>query len=96
MKITAEQVKKVAQLARLEITEEAVGPLAEQLAAILAYVEKLNQVNTGSVEPTAHAVELNNAFRTDGVHRHMETEKALANAPSRDEECFLVPAVMAR
>ena len=54
MKISSQQVEKVAQLARLDIAEDQVDQIAEQLAAILDYVEKLNEVDTQDVPPTAH------------------------------------------
>ena len=94
MKITSQQVEKVAQLARLDIAEDQVDQIAEQLAAILDYVEKLNEVDTHDVPPTAHAIDGTNAFREDKVHDHLANEKALANAPAKDEGGFVVPKVI--
>ena len=94
MKITAQQVQKVAELARLDIDDNQVDRLAEQLAAILAYMDKLNEVDTGDVAPTAHAIELINAFRDDAVHDHLDREKSLANAPQAEEGAFVVPKVI--
>lgn len=94
MKITAQQVQKVAELARLDIDDNQVDRLAEQLAAILAYMDKLNEVDTGDVAPTAHAIELTNAFRDDAVHDHLDREKSLANAPQAEEGAFVVPKVI--
>lgn len=94
MKITADQVRHVAGLARLEIDPAAVEKLAGELATILAYVEKLDEVDTRGVPPTSHALALTNAFREDVVHDHLSREQALKNAPSQDEGSFVVPKVI--
>lgn len=94
MKITADEVLHVAGLARLEIEPEAVERLAGELATILAYMEKLNEVDTRSVPPTSHAIALTNAFREDVVHEHLPREQALKNAPSQDSGSFVVPKVI--
>lgn len=94
MKITAEQVRHVAGLARLEIDSAAVEKLAGELATILAYVEKLDEVDTRGVPPTSHAIALTNAFRDDVVRDHLPREQALKNAPSQDEGSFVVPKVI--
>ena len=94
MKITAEQVRKVAELARLEIDDSDIAPLADQLGAILAYMEKLGEVNTDDIQPTAHAVDVSNAFRNDDVHPHLDRQRALANAPEKEEGGFVVPKVI--
>jgi len=94
MKITAEQVRHVAGLARLEIDPAAVEKLAAELATILAYVEKLDEVDTRGVPPTSHAIALTNAFRDDVVHEHLPREQALKNAPAQDEGSFVVPKVI--
>ncbi len=94
MEITAEQVQHVARLARLEIAPEAIEKLASELATILAYVEKLGEVDTQGVPPTSHAIELINAFREDVVHDHLPREQALRNAPAQDEGSFVVPRVI--
>ena len=94
MKLTAEDVKHVAALARLEIDPASVDALAEQLAGILDYVDKLAEVDTEDVAPTSHAIELTNAFREDVVRDHLSNEDALANAPSREDGSFVVPKVI--
>jgi len=65
MKITANEVEYVANLARLRFEEKEIEKFSRQLSDILVYVDKLNQIDTENVEPMAHAVELNNAFRED-------------------------------
>lgn len=94
MKITADQVQHVARLARLQIDPEAIEKLASELATILTYVDKLNEVDTQGVPPTSHAIELFNAFRDDEVHAHLPREQALNNAPSQDGGSFVVPKVI--
>jgi aspartyl-tRNA(Asn)/glutamyl-tRNA(Gln) amidotransferase subunit C len=94
MKITADQIQHVARLARLQIDPEAMEKLASELATILTYVDKLNEVDTEGVPPTSHAIELINAFRDDVVHAHLPREQALGNAPSQDAGSFVVPKVI--
>ena len=94
MKLTLEQVRHVATLARLEIEPREVERLAAQLASILDYVDTLSAVETGDVEATSHASALTNAFREDEVHDHLTSEAALENAPARQEGSFVVPRVI--
>jgi aspartyl-tRNA(Asn)/glutamyl-tRNA(Gln) amidotransferase subunit C len=93
-KIDEAQVKKVAKLARLELTEAEVEEFAGQLSAILDYVEKMNELDTDKVEPLAHCLPISNVFRQDRVKESLGTEKALANAPQRDGEFFKVPKIL--
>lgn len=94
MKITAEEVLHVAKLARLEIEPDSVDQMADQLATILTYVEKLGEVNTGNVSPTSHAIALTNAFREDEVRGSLPREEALENAPAKEDGGFVVPKVI--
>jgi aspartyl-tRNA(Asn)/glutamyl-tRNA(Gln) amidotransferase subunit C len=93
-KIDEEQVRKVARLARLELTEAEVEEFTGQLSAILDYVEKMNELDTGDVEPLAHCLPVSNVFREDEVKESLGAEKALANAPQRDGEFFKVPKIL--
>ena len=93
-KIDEAQVKKVAKLSRLELTEAEVEEFTEQLSAILDYVEKMNQLDTGNIEPLAHCLPINNVFREDCAKESLGTEKVLANAPDRDESFFKVPKIL--
>lgn len=94
MKITAEEVMHVAKLARLHIEPGAVDKLSRQVADILSYVDTLGQVDTRDVAPTTHATAMTNAFREDVVHDHLPPDKALANAPAREDQAFVVPKVI--
>ncbi|NPB09614.1 MAG: Asp-tRNA(Asn)/Glu-tRNA(Gln) amidotransferase subunit GatC [Thermodesulfobacteria bacterium] len=94
MSITKEEVLHVAHLARLEFSEEEVTRFTEQLADILSYVAKLNELDTSHVEPTYHALKLTNVFREDEVKESLPPEKALQNAPEREDNFFVVPKVI--
>ena len=93
-KISQAQVRKVAKLSRLEITDAEVQEFTGQLSAILDYVEKMNELNTDNVEPLAHCLPVSNVFRRDCVKESLGTEKTLANAPQRDGEFFKVPKIL--
>ena len=94
MKITADQIQHVAKLARLEIEPQAVNKLADQLATILSYVDKLEEVDTRDVPATSHAIALTNAFRPDEVRDSLPNDAALENAPAKEDGSFVVPKVI--
>ncbi len=94
MKITTEDVAHVARLARLELTPEETGIFTGQMDAILAYVEKLKELDTEGIIPTSHAVPLENAFRDDVARPGIGVSAALANAPHRAGSFYLVPKVI--
>ena len=93
-KITRSEVEHVARLARLALPEDELEALTGQMDAILGYVEKLNELDTTDIVPTAHAVPMENAFREDAVKESLGTEKALRNAPQSKGGCFRVPRVI--
>ena len=94
MKITRAEVEHVARLARLELTDGELDTFTGQMDAILAYVEKLNALDTEGIVPTSHAVPMENAFRADCPVDSIGVEAALANAPQRAESFFRVPKVI--
>ncbi|RQW76867.1 MAG: Asp-tRNA(Asn)/Glu-tRNA(Gln) amidotransferase subunit GatC [Geobacter sp.] len=94
MKITKAEVEHVAKLARLELTEDEKETFTGQMNGILAYVEKLNELETVSVLPTAHAVPMENSFREDEPAASIGIDNALANAPDRIDSFFRVPRVI--
>jgi len=94
MKITKDEVAYVATLARLELSEKAIDTFSGQIGDILAYVDKLNEVNTDGVPPTSHAISLSNAFREDKPVEHLDRDKALQNAPEKEDGDFMVPKVV--
>ncbi len=94
MKITREEIEHVARLARLELTEQEKETFTGQMDAILAYVDKLNELDTAGIVPTSHAVPMENAFREDAVTESFDTDRALLNAPDRADNFFRVPKVI--
>ena len=93
-KIDQTQVRKVARLSRLELTEAEVEEFTGQLSAILDYVEKMNELDTDNIEPLAHCLPISNVFRQDRVKESLGTEKTLGNAPQRDGDFFKVPKIL--
>jgi aspartyl-tRNA(Asn)/glutamyl-tRNA(Gln) amidotransferase subunit C len=94
MSLSRDDVAKVALLARLRLTGEELDRFTGQLNSIVDFVAQLGELDTRDVEPLAHGVEVRNVFRDDFVGPSLPREQALANAPRRDAECFLVPAVL--
>ncbi len=93
-KIDQAQVRKVAKLSRLELTEAEIEEFTGQLSAILDYVEKMNDLDTTNVEPLAHCLPISNVLRQDLAKESLGTEKTLTNAPQRDGEFFKVPKIL--
>ncbi len=93
-KIDKQQVRKVAKLARLDLTEAEIEEFTGQLGAILEYVEKMNELDTAAIEPLAHCLPIHNVFRADEVRASLGTEQTLANAPQRDGPFFKVPKIL--
>ena len=94
MALTPEEVLHVAELARLSLAPAEVSIFTRQLNDILAYVEKLQELDTTGVAPLAHVIPVFNAFREDEVKEGLPLEEALANAPAREAGNFLVPRVI--
>ena len=87
-------VRYTAQLARLHLSEEEIAKFQAQLSQILAFVEKLGQVDVSGVEPTAHANAIFNVFRADEPRAWFTPQEALANAPRQANQLFIVPKVI--
>ncbi len=94
MKIGEQQVAEVATLARLAIGKEEMKRFSDQLSSILTYVEKLNELNTATVEPTSHVLPLSNVFREDRVCPSLSVEEAIGNAPDTAPPFFRVPKII--
>ncbi len=94
MSLTADDVSKVAILARLRLAPGELDLFTGQLNAIVGFVEQLGELDTKDVEPLAHGVEVRNVFRPDVRGESLGREDALANAPERNADSFLVPAVL--
>jgi aspartyl-tRNA(Asn)/glutamyl-tRNA(Gln) amidotransferase subunit C len=93
MSLSLDQVKKVAALARLELSDADLGTMANQLNAILGYVDQLAAVPTDGVEPMAHPLPVQNVFRDDVPAPSLPVDAALQSAPVRLADFFGVPAV---
>jgi aspartyl-tRNA(Asn)/glutamyl-tRNA(Gln) amidotransferase subunit C len=94
MSLTRAEVEKIALLGRLLLSDDELQRMTVQLGDILGYMDLLGEVDTTGVEPMAHARDLANVFRDDVVRPSLDRQQALANAPHRDDECYLVPAVL--
>lgn len=87
-------VAYVSDLARLELTDEEKAVFQPQLENIVSYVEKISEVDVEGVEPMMHGRPLVNVFREDEVRPSLDREKALANAPARVGDEFLLPKIV--
>ncbi|MCX7710775.1 MAG: Asp-tRNA(Asn)/Glu-tRNA(Gln) amidotransferase subunit GatC [Clostridia bacterium] len=94
MKVTKETIEHVANLARLNLTEQEKEKLTTEMEDIISYVDKLNELDTSGVSPTAHVIPIKNVFREDEAKASYDREKILANAPSTENGCFKVPKVV--
>ena len=94
MKISKDEVLKVAALARLDLPEASIEPFAEQISTILDYVDTLKNVDTEGVPGTSHAISLTNAFREDEPQEHLDRDQALGNAPEKEDGTFTVPRII--
>ncbi len=94
VKITRQEVRHVALLARLELSEAEEERMTGQMNSILEYMDKLNELETKDVEPTTHAILLQNVFRPDLVQSSLDRKDSLANAPGTDGVNFVVPRVI--
>jgi aspartyl-tRNA(Asn)/glutamyl-tRNA(Gln) amidotransferase subunit C len=92
--ITQEDVEHVAELARLELTAAEKEQFITQLNHILAYFEKLNELDTTGVEPTSHVMPMSNVFREDEVRPSLARDKVLQNAPEASHFFFKVPRII--
>ena len=94
MSVTRQDVQYIASLARLRFTEEEEVRLAREMNEILAYMEKLNELDTGAVPPMSHVLDLHNVFREDQVEARISREEALSRGPDADDVYFRVPKVI--
>jgi aspartyl-tRNA(Asn)/glutamyl-tRNA(Gln) amidotransferase subunit C len=92
--VTIEDVEHIAKLAKLEFNEDEKEKFTVQFNEILAFMEKLNELDTSNVDPLSHVIELKNVFREDKVRPSISTEDALKNAPSKTGGFFKVPKVI--
>ncbi len=92
--IDVEQVRKVAHLARLQLSETEEAQFTTQLNSILDYVEQLNELDTTDVPPTTRAIEVSNISRPDNLEVFSDRDSLLQNAPDLESDFFKVPQIM--
>lgn len=94
MAVSPDDVLKIAQLARLRVDVSELDAFTARMNTILDYVALLDEVPTDGVEPLYHVIETGNVLRDDVPRRTFTQDEALSNAPSHDDEFFLVPRVI--
>lgn len=94
MKINRNEVEHVSDLARLGLSSEEVDQFTGQLDAILSYIDKLNELDTADVEPTAHVIQVGNVIREDEAQASIPPEESLSNAPVSEQGFFKVPKIL--
>jgi aspartyl-tRNA(Asn)/glutamyl-tRNA(Gln) amidotransferase subunit C len=92
--IDIDQVRHIGVLSRIELDDDQAQDLAGQLGAIVEYFGKLDELDTDGVEPMAHAVGTHNVLAEDAPKESLSPDQALANAPARDGDFFMVPKVI--
>src|SRR3954470_8656163 len=93
-RITMDEVKHVANLARLAITEEEAEKFTNQLDAIISFAEQLNELDTDHVEPTSHVLDIKNVMREDIAKPGLPVEEVLKNAPDHENGQIRVPSII--
>ena len=93
-KITKDEVKKVASLARLELNEDEINNHAQQLEKILEYIKELEKINTNDVPCTTRAIEVINVFRKDEKKNYDSVDELLKLGPSKENKYFKVPKIL--
>jgi aspartyl-tRNA(Asn)/glutamyl-tRNA(Gln) amidotransferase subunit C len=93
-RISLDEVRHVAKLARLELTVEEIATLQGELSALLDHVDRIRRLDTGDVPPTAHPLPLRNVLREDDVRPGLDREEVLAAAPAVESDRFLVPSIL--
>ncbi|MFA9558412.1 Asp-tRNA(Asn)/Glu-tRNA(Gln) amidotransferase subunit GatC [Evansella sp. AB-rgal1] len=93
-RISKEQVTHVANLARLEFSEDEIEMFAKQLDDIISYAEQLNELDTTNVEPTSHVLDIKNVLREDKVRPSLDQKDVMKNAPDHSDGQFKVPSVL--
>jgi len=94
MKLSEADVRHVAALARLDLSEAEVERLQDDLSSILSYIDKLGELDTSDVEPTSHVVSMKTPYRDDEVTSTPAPADAVANAPESEDNFFVVPSII--
>ncbi|MDX9715657.1 MAG: Asp-tRNA(Asn)/Glu-tRNA(Gln) amidotransferase subunit GatC [Dissulfurispiraceae bacterium] len=94
MKINKDKVRKIAELSRLKLEESDIEEYALQMNKILDYVEQLDKLDTGNIEPTSHVLQLKNVTRQDKTTPSLDRHDALMNAPDHTDKFYRVPKII--
>jgi len=94
MKISKEEVLHVAKLSRLKLSDSEADGLTKDMENIIGFANKLNELDTEGIVPTAHAIPMHNAFREDVIKPSYNHDDMLKNAPMADDEGYIVPKVV--
>lgn len=94
MKLTIDDVRRVAKLARIEFSDDELGKFTAQLDSIIGYIEKMNELDTSGTQPTSHIVDVKNVMRDDIAKESLPRDESLKNAPCREKGFFKVPKII--
>jgi aspartyl-tRNA(Asn)/glutamyl-tRNA(Gln) amidotransferase subunit C len=94
MKISVEDIEKVARLSRLTLSEEEKKEMLRELNNFLSYAKRLTELDMTGIEPASHVIPVHNVFREDEVKPSMERDTLLKNAPDKEDGAFKVPKVI--
>ena len=94
MSVSKEDVKHIAKLSKLNLTEEELEKYTNELSSIVDFANELSNINVDGIKPTAHILDIKNVFRKDEVQPSYDREEILKNAPSKDAGCVSVPKVV--
>jgi len=94
MKIRVEDVKHIAQLSRLSMSDKEIEMFSGQLSSTIEYIEQLNSLDTNNIEPTSHVIPLKNVMRDDFPSASLSAKDALRNAPDCTEKFYRVPKII--
>ena len=92
--VSRDEVRHLADLARIELSDDELDRLAPQLAVIIDSVASINEVAAGDIPPTSHPLPLTNVFREDVVRPGLTAEEALSGAPEEEQQRFKVPRIL--
>lgn len=94
MKVDKDTIKYIANLSKLKVSEDEIDKYSRELSQIVDFVSVLNEVDIEGLKPTAHVLDIYNVFRKDEVKPSFNKDDLLANAPSKEGECYSVPKVV--
>jgi aspartyl-tRNA(Asn)/glutamyl-tRNA(Gln) amidotransferase subunit C len=88
------EISHIAGLARLKLTDSEKELFSKQVGSIINYIDKLNELDTSDIKPTAHVLPISNVFREDELRTSLPRDKALQNSPAEDESFYRVPKII--